>query len=53
LLLGELKPEFFKAEAIRSLDSYTALSGKPTTVKEKRDPVVISTSTETIFPFKK
>src|SRR3989338_853356 len=47
--LGDLKPEFFIAELTRSLDSSTALSGRPTKEKECR-PLERYTSTVTIAP---
>src|SRR3989344_6202725 len=49
-VLGETKPEFFMAAQTRSLDSSTALSGKPTKEKEW-SPLVKSTSTSITSAF--
>src|SRR3989338_6345043 len=49
-VLGEIKPEFLMAAQTRSLDSSTALSGKPTKEKEW-SPLVKSTSTSTTSAF--
>src|SRR3989344_4106231 len=49
-VLGETKPEFLMAAQTRSLDSSTALSGKPTKEKEW-SPLVKSTSTSTTSAF--
>jgi hypothetical protein len=44
---GKSKPQFFTADRTRSRISFTALSGRPTTLKNPLEPGVTSTSTST------
>jgi hypothetical protein len=48
-VVGKAKPEFLMAARTRSLDSWTAVSGRPTMVKEGR-PREMSTSTWMMAP---